>query len=1468
MKPEGHERSVGICLGATTLSLVELHKSASGEIRIARTLRKRHEGSPWKRIEEILAAYDPAEYFVCLTGRKYRRLIDLPSLIEPEATELAYAWLTGGERRHDAIVSAGGENFMVYELDRKGRISRISSGNKCASGTGEFFLQQIQRMNISLDEAVQLSHTSRHPHQLSGRCSVFCKSDCTHALNKGESIADITAGLARMIAEKIVELLLRIDCRRVLVVGGTTRNTAVIEYLRTMVDELSVPPHADCFEALGAALGALRNRSRRDPDRSIVNPGKLSSFVFLPPISDSADKVVFREQPRPELVPGDEYLLGLDVGSTTTKAVLIHHEDNRIVKSVYLRTDGNPVEAARKCYRGLADQLAGIEVCISALGVTGSGRYIAALHAGTDGIINEIIAHARAAASFDPTVDTIFEIGGQDAKYTYLTNQVAADYAMNEACSAGTGSFLEESAYETLNISTTEIAPIALRATRAPDFSDQCAAFIASDIHTALQEGIDRDMIVAGLVYSICRNYLNRVRGSRPTGKQVFMQGGVCYNRAVPMAMAALTDRRIIVPPDPGLMGAFGVALECRDLLHSGRLEKGSYDLEELSAREVRFGREFVCPGTPENCDRKCRISLIEVEGRRIPFGGACNKYYNNRYSTSAGDAPLNHVEARARLLSLHSSGGREQAGNGAPVIGINRSFHTHTLLLLYRTFFSELGCTVILPDRVREEAINRGMTSYCLSGKLALGYGADLIEKRPDYIFMPQIKEMHVSPAGDYRIEYQTTCMFLQGEPWYQNATNLLHVADPPKLIAPVLNFMRGYDAEESSFVTIARRLGFSAHEGRRAHRRAVEAQLGFIDSKKSEGRKILARLERDPDRFAVVLFGRPYNAFVGEANKGIPGKFASRGIDLIPFDFLMYQDEPNYRDTYWEMGQKIIKAARIVERHPQLYGCFVTNFLCAVDSMMITHFRDLMGTKPSLTIEVDTHTADAGINTRIEAFLDIIRNYRRIGGGQRLQSSQFRAARLRLGETGGITLIDSAGRQREISDDSVTVLVPSMGTCFAEGVAAALRGIGWNARALEECRPEVLKLGKQVTTSKECLPIINILGEVLHYARHIQQPGELAVVAMVGAGGCCRVGQYETFIDRTIAHEKLANVVQLVLSNDDGFAGLGVRFRLKVLKALYTADIVDDMRAALMVLAVDRECALRILEEEKERIFASISGESELPYFRQTARSVQRLRSIELREPLRPERFVGIVGEIFVRRDHFSLMGIPERLAENGFIVADAPVSEWLRYTDFLREIKMYDTRRTLAGRLEYLIGDIVHTWYERRIKALFARTGLYLPELLDVRRSLAHSTHFFPLEFTGEPGLCSGSALSHLLDKYCGVIAVGPFGCMNARMTEGVATREMSVAGKARAAANAGLKQDLEPYRQELDALPFLNLELDGTPLTQIDESRLEAFMLQAARVAGVRRRVDGARRGLQSRRSYRLRNTIAQSSFTNL
>jgi len=780
-------RSLGICLGASTVSIVQLEldqsrqddPTAEPKPRIIDYALHPHEGDPKQTLLDAFSRIDPESFDrIAATGRKFRKFVNLSSISEPEAVECAYPYVKPPEVDCPAVVSAGGETFMVYALNRSGRIANVITGNKCASGTGEFFLQQLRRMDVTLDEAARWASVEM-PHHVSGRCSVFCKSDCTHATNKGIPRPQVTAGLCQMMANKILELLKKVERCNIMVVGGTARNRMMIEYLQQEIPGLIVPEEAPYFEALGAALWALENETAAYPGLSNLLLNEVASFNSLPPLQHFEDQVEFKTLETGNLQTGDNCILGLDVGSTTTKAVLMRTADNAMLASVYLRTSGDPVGASRQCYRAILDQVEQqidpARITISGLGVTGSGRQIAGLHALTDGVINEIIAHATAAVYFDPKVDTIFEIGGQDAKYTYITNAVPSDYAMNEACSAGTGSFLEESALETLGVRMEDIADIALKGRRPPNFNDQCAAFIASDIKNAIHEGIAHEDIVGGLVYSICMNYSNRVKGNRPVGEKVFMQGGVCYNKAVPLAMASLVGKPIIVPPEPGLMGAFGVALEVKKRIENDLMPAERFDLQTLAEREVVYKKPFTCRGGKEKCDRRCEIAMIEIEGQKYPFGGACNRYYNLRHKVSFDIQSLDLVRMRQELI-YHQYGVSGPQGKGIGrrgSIGFNRSFLVNTYYPLYSHFFAELGYDIVMPESPSQAGVDQRNAAFCYPVELAHGFFYTLLEMEnpPDYIFLPHFKAVPGENNSASSSQSQV-CPLVQGETFYLQTT------------------------------------------------------------------------------------------------------------------------------------------------------------------------------------------------------------------------------------------------------------------------------------------------------------------------------------------------------------------------------------------------------------------------------------------------------------------------------------------------------------------------------------------------------------------------------------------------------------------------------------------------------------------------------------------------------------------------
>jgi predicted CoA-substrate-specific enzyme activase len=1433
-------KALGICVGASTISMAGLERNGSGEIEILDVRLQSHHGNPRHYLIEMLNSLDVDRYGrVSVTGRRFRQFLNLSSIPEPQAVEQALVHLNGRGENIEAVVSAGGETFLVYALGKDGRISTVHTGNKCASGTGEFFLQQIKRLGLEMDEATGLAR-SEPPYRVSGRCSVFCKSDCTHAANKGVPKGRIVAGLCEMMAGKILEILNQVPRRDIMVIGGTARNDVVMDLLREGIKNLRVPEEAPYFEALGAALWAFDNDTMPFPGMERLFRDEVSSFAYLQPLVDFRDRVEFKLSQRGTARAGDSLILGLDVGSTTTKAVLVREGDDVIVASIYLRTNGDPVQASRDCYRSLREQLGPLaeDVRIKGLGVTGSGRQIAGLHAMTEGIVNEIAAHAAAAIWFDADVDTIFEIGGQDAKYTFLTNGVPSDYAMNEACSAGTGSFLEEAARESLDIGMEEIAGIALDGRRPPNFSDQCAAFINSDVKRAFHEGIAREDIVAGLVYSICMNYHKRVKGNRAVGRKVFMQGGVCYNRAVPLAMAAVTGKHIIVPPDPGLTGAFGVALEIKRRLELGLMQQQSFSLALLRDRELEYGRSFTCNGGPDRCDRKCEIARIHIEGRTQPFGGACNRWYNLRLSRRADTDGLDLVRTWERLVF---DGKPAQENRATGTVGINKSFFTDTCFPLYRRFFEEVGLAVALPETIRQEGVDRRGAAFCYPVEISHGFLQDLLERRIDWLFLPHFKSNAPLNGRDngQAPTKSVTCPISQGEPYYLGTAFKDHPAyrtlkKAGRILSPVIDFSKGYAASEEAFLDMARALGRTVREGRRAYAAAVKAQKAATEAMREAGRRALEKLEADPGAFGIVIFGRSYNAFVSEAHMGIPQKFATRGIRVIPIDMLPVDDEPVHEQMYWSAGQAILKAASFAERHPQLFGCYITNFSCGPDSFLLGFFRDIMGGKPSLTLELDSHVADAGLETRIEAFLDIVKAWRELKGGRSIApASVLRSFAPSRFDYRNQRVIDSRGKAHSFFDPRVHLLFPSMGRFNSEALSAAFRGIGVHCSCLPPADEKVLECGKGHTICKECLPLQLVMGSLLKYLEGRKQTDELLLYVMPTTSGPCRFGQYAPFIESVVEKLHIPDVALFSLSGENSYSDFqGSSFTKKAWTAIVLADVMHDVYSTLLACAKDRPQAMEVFWEVWSSILGVLEQGCEPRDVKDLLeRAIARLTQVPLRRHPAETPFILLTGEIFVRHDELSRQNIVERLADEGFAVKVSSTMEWIYYTDWCYANRMTADGITFRQWFQLLLRQTVMRHQERYLKSVMRKSGLLRYRLEDVDHLIDRVRHLLDPRLVGEAILTVGASLTEVLEDYCGVIAIGPFGCMPNRIAEAILSREMNREGKRVLKGNSARVPRL---LDRIDHLPFLAVESDGGPFPQIITAKLETFLLQAQRV----------------------------------
>ena len=780
----------------------------------------------------------------------------------------------------------------------------------------------------------------------------------------------------------------------------------------------------------------------------------------------------------------------------------------------------------------------------------------------------------------------------------------------------------------------------------------------------------------------------------------------------------------------------------------------------------------------------------------------------------------------------------------GAPVVGLSTSFIANRFFPFFHTFFARLGCRVVRPDAVDREAINRRTTSMCYPAEIALGLFQNLLDKKPDVIFMPHLKELYV-PDGIQRRDFCNTCLFVQGEAfWMKQAFadkgltgHGEAAATAPRLLSPTINFYKGWHTEKPAFVELGRSLGFGAAASGAAYDEAVAVHLEAEAAYKQLGREALAELEANPDSIAIVLFGRVYNAYSALANKGIPQKLVSSGVPVIPFELLPFEEEALDEDhreyMHWEFGQRILRAAKVVKKSRRLFPVYVTNFLCGPDSLLVSYFRRIMGTRPSLTLELDAHTADAGINTRIEAFLDVVRNYLEVQSNVADRASTFAPARV-VTERGRQVYVDSSGERFPLTHPSVKMVVPSMGELSTRAVAATTNRFHIRTEALPVSDAEALRLGRGATTCKECVPMILCLGSLLRYVAQRGESGEKLMMFLPRAAGFCRLGQYATYTQQVIRENNVRDVALITTAMEENFSELGASWLIWAWRAIVTADVFEDTRATLLALAADRDAALQVFDGEWAEVERALREQRPRAYYRRLAQAARRLAAIPLLMPLHEAPRVMLTGEVFARRDSFTNLEMVRHLADKGFVVSTNMLSEQLLYTNYLVRSGQSEPKFGPLGWISFRISSAVQIALERKIKRILAASGLYEYEEARIEELMRYKNHLVTPNLVGEYDRIIGSMHRDALSVYAGIVAIGPFGCMQLRFAEAVAHTQTNVRAKREAMAAAG-REPVVPGFEDDERIPFLNVESDGTQFPQLLQARFENFCLQAARVA---------------------------------
>jgi predicted nucleotide-binding protein (sugar kinase/HSP70/actin superfamily) len=528
-----------------------------------------------------------------------------------------------------------------------------------------------------------------------------------------------------------------------------------------------------------------------------------------------------------------------------------------------------------------------------------------------------------------------------------------------------------------------------------------------------------------------------------------------------------------------------------------------------------------------------------------------------------------------------------------------------------------------------------------------------------------------------------------------------------------------------------------------------------------------------------------------------------------------------------YWASGQAILQAARFVRCTPGLFGVFITSFSCGPDSFILDRFRNIMGDKPYLVLELDTHTSDAGLDTRVEAFLEVTVNYRSDGsgdnGGQHLTPPDgIRKGKEHPGNTG-------KDPGYSVLDPGVKVLVPSMGDIGSRGLAAAMRYTGINAATAPPPGPEELNLGKKSASCRECLPYLLTAGSLHRYLRDREDGGEKLLYLMPEADGPCRFGQYGQALRDMIEREGLGSVQILSPSSNNSYNSFPPDFARRALLSTTITDGLGDIYAGVLTLARDQKEARQALTAAEDSILESLTADDEARVLKVLDDWMSVLSGLKRTGNYEEATRVLLTGEIYVRREAFSSYYLPERLSRDGIVVRTSPIMEWFFYIDHIvlgQLLKKASARERLMLRLRNL--------YSRRmydgVQNILEKSGFYQKHHMDIGFLIKKGRKLLDPRLTGEAILTISSTLTELGDDVHGVISVSPFGCMPGRIAEAMISKRLEADKHLFSRRRSGFWRLNSGHLP----LPFLALETDGNPLSQTVETKLDSFVLSAHRL----------------------------------
>lgn len=1398
---------VGIDVGSTTTKIVVCHES-----ELLFSDYTRHHSNQLKSVERALKLledqYSDVSFSVAMTGSGAKALaeeLNIPYVQEVVANSMVLKTIY---KEIGTAIELGGQDAKIIffhedETTHQQKVSDMRMNGSCAGGTGAFIDEIATLLKTPIEEFNDLASKGETVYDISGRCGVYAKTDIQPLLNQGSKKEDIALSSFHAIAKQTIGGLaqgLTIKKPVVFEGGPLTFNPTLIQVfaqrLNLKEDEILCPEHPELLIACGAALASNtlftdkkvtvkelltsveKVKEKRKENYLNVNHEKANPFF-----KNEEEKQSFLNRHKKETIKERTFekgtvlkaYLGIDSGSTTTKFVLMD-ENEELIDSFYASNQGSPLKVAKEALISMREkyQAMGVELDIQALGTTGYGEmlFAHALNADTHSV--ETVAHARAASKYSPDATFVLDIGGQDMKAIWLDHGIITNIVLNEACSSGCGSFLENFA-STLNIPTKQIAQKAFESKQPAELGSRCTVFMNSNIVTEQRNGKLPEDIMAGLCRSIIQNVFTkviRVSNLDVLGDKIVVQGGTFENDAVLCALEQYVSRPVVRAPYPGIMGAIGAALLAKEEAEHKKEKSQFIGLDALEDLTWKQDANVPCPFCTNHCKRAVLtfsngnswITNNRCERGQI-LGDPKNKQVQSQLKVVNENRKqvANLFDVREKLLFSDYLKDEEIKQKQNITIGLPRVLNFWELMPFWTTFFRKLGFDIKISNAGNHEMFEEGLSAVtsdtiCFPAKLVHGHIRDLVRQKVDRIFMPSIAEM--APENTEKTS-ESMCAVVKGYPI------VIRNSDSPEkqwgvpFDSPLFYWNRSEDVEKQLVVYMKDTFDLDEKDVLVAARLGKQAMNTFRSKLKEAGKEVIDQVRKE-NRYAVILASRPYQND-SLVNHGLAKMICEFGVPVLTADSIPDVEKVDLSksriDVVNNFHGRMLGSAIMAAQNEYLEYVQLVSFGCGHDAYLSDEIQRMMheiSGKTPLILKLDESEIQGPLRIRVRSFIETI-NIQRREYAKKNKKLEFKE------------LSDPYPVKFEKTDYEKTVLIPNTSHAFCQIMSAAISTQGIRTVPLEVGREDAIRLGKKYVHNDICFPAQIAIGEAIAALEKGHYDSKNTAIGMGKYIGDCRLTHYGALLRKALDDAGYEDVA--ILTNDDvdyhnlhpGFK-MNLNSSIRLALALPMIDVLEELLRKIRPYEKVKGSADKAFEKAMDCLVEGLEKKGFARIYKGFKKALACMDEVEYdRSNLRPR--VLIVGEYLMNFHPGANHEIERYLEKNGFEIIEARMTDVIRKTYFAKDeqIRTFHLDKGFVQNSWFHIAnkifDFAHDQCDRIAKKhpLYTRASR-LPEIAE------KSDVIFPHTFDCGEGLLIPGEIMHHADHGCkAFVILQPFGCL---------------------------------------------------------------------------------------------------------